>query len=67
MNLISVAANHDVSVNKSRLNRLRAFGHAAAEKMFRQGLRSIISVPANSANRPRPVNLTHGLALRGKI
>lgn len=64
--IIRVDANYRVTVNRSRVNRLRAIGHAAGEKMFRRQLRSTIFVPTNPAALPNPAHLRRGLALRGK-
>ena len=64
--IIRIDANYRVTVNRSRMNRLRAIGHAAGAAMFRKQLRSTIFLPARPADLPTPAHLRRGLTLRGK-
>jgi putative restriction endonuclease len=64
--IIRIDASYRVTINRSRLNRLRAIGHAAGAKMFRKQLRPMIFLPAKPADLPEPDHLRRGLTLRGK-
>jgi putative restriction endonuclease len=64
--IIRIDGSYRVTVNRSRVNRLRAIGHAAGEKTFRKQLRSMIFVPTKPADLPKAAHLRRGLALRGK-
>ncbi len=63
--IIRIEANYRVTLNRSRLNRLRAIGHAAGAAMFRKQLRAAIFLPSKRADVPARAHLRQGLMLRG--
>jgi hypothetical protein len=63
--LLTFDDRYRVHLNTGRLKELKKSGHDAGLTEFRKALRSVIRLPPDSRDRPRPEYVKHGNKLRG--